>query len=359
MNQKRIGDLRISNRPTMRMMMERGNSPIIPSEASLFSFAQNLGTLSVMAPESYPDNLFVNSENVGKYGVSVIAPDTTIGIGYDPASYFTSVEDTESAWIICKGNLTINAATFTPPVRKLFTVLYVDGNLTFSNNGIFTMTNRGANHSGTGNSGGYTAPVDIRIANGTFSSVLNPQIPAIGGAGAERKYTDGYNSGVAGANGGTGGGGGGYWFSNHASNYVGAGSAGTCFCGGGGSGSVYTGIANTFSDDAVPNGGAGSAGKGSTPVGGVGNPAGAGGSSNSGLAGVIVVFCTGTLSGTGSITSIGQNAGNIGGITGGAGGGGSITVMAKSNPSNQVSINASGGSTRGGAHGHARKLVLP
>ena len=77
------------------------------------------------------------------------------------------------------GNLTINSGqTFIPSVRKLFTVLYVTGNLVV--NGSISMTGRGANHSGTGSSGGATTAVDIRIGTGTFSAVVNPQIPAAG-----------------------------------------------------------------------------------------------------------------------------------------------------------------------------------
>ena len=67
----------------------------------------------------------------------------------------------------------------------------------------------------------------------------------------------------------------------------------------------------------------------------------------------------GALSGTGQIRSSGQSTQSIGGITGGAGGGGSVTVMFGSNPSGQVTVVASGGSTRGGGAGTGRKLTIP
>ena len=57
-------------------------------------------------------------------------------------------------------------------------VLHTDG--TFSHDGLVSMTGRGANHSGTGNSHGYTAPVAIPVKSGIT-------IPAAGGAGGARK----------------------------------------------------------------------------------------------------------------------------------------------------------------------------
>lgn len=61
------------------------------------------------------------------------------------------------------------------------------------------MTARGANHNGTGNSGGFVAPANIIIASGTYSGVVNPMVPATGGAASTITRT------TVNINGGTGG----------------------------------------------------------------------------------------------------------------------------------------------------------
>jgi hypothetical protein len=310
--------------------------------------------------------LTINGESVGSYDYKV-ANTTTIS-SFTASNWFTSTEDTRSSWILVNGNLTINSGiTFIPSVRKLFTVVYVTGNLVV--NGVISMTARGANHSGTGNSGGYTAPVDIRIGTGSFGSggtaVTDPQIPATGGAGAARKIAttgtssdDGWNVGTAGTLGGTGGAGGGYLFSSPINSYAGKGGDGTCFSGGSGSGSCFKNNRTgdpINSEDAVENGGAGTAGVGSTPVGGSGNPPGTFGGTGTG--GVVIVICEGALSGSGSVRAQGISTTSIGGLTGGASGGGSVNVLFGTNPSG-VSVLATGGDTRGGANGTARKFSL-
>lgn len=307
--------------------------------------------------------LSINEEFVGSYDYKV-AGTTTIS-SFSASSWFTSIEDTRSSWILIDGNLTINSGQiFIPSVRKLFTVIYVTGNLVL--NGIISMTARGANHTGTGSSGGYTAPVDIRIGTGTFGAVTNPQIPALGGAGAARKVAttgtssdDGWNVGTAGTDGGTGGAGSGYLFSSPINSYAGKGGDGTCFSGGSGSGSCFKNNRTgdpINSGDAEENGGAATTGVGSSPVGGSGNPRGNiyGGT---GTGGVIIVICEGTLSGSGSVQANGVNTTSIGGLTGGASGGGSVTILFGSNPTG-VTVTANGGNTRGGANGTARKLAL-
>ena len=310
--------------------------------------------------------LTINGESVGSYDYKVA--DTTTISSFAASNWFTSTEDTRSSWILVNGNLTINSGiTVIPSVRKLFTVVYVTGNLVV--NGIISMTARGANHSGTGSSGGYTAPVDIRIGTGSFGSggtaVTNPQIPAMGGAGAARKIAttgtssdDGFNSGTAGTNGGTGGAGGGYLYISPLNSYAGKGGDGTCFSGGSGSGSCFFGSRTGSainSDDAVENGGAGTAGVGSSPVGGSGNPPGFRGGTGTG--GTIIVICEGALSGSGSVRAEGISTQSLSGITGGASGGGSVNVLFGTNPSG-CTVVATGGSTRGGANGTARKFSL-
>jgi hypothetical protein len=304
--------------------------------------------------------LTINGESMGSYDYKVA--DTTTISSFTASNWFSSTQDTRSSWILVKGNLTINSGqTVIPSVRKLFTVIYVTGNLVI--NGSISMAARGANHSGIGASGGYTAPVNIRIGTGSFNTggtISNPQIPATGGAGAPRRIAttgtsidDGWNIGTAGTDGGTGGGGGGYLFSAPLNSYVGKGGDGTCFSGGSGSGSCFGSA--TPSGDAGENGGAGTDGVGTTPVGGSGNPPGFRGGTGTG--GVIIIICEGALSGSGSVVSGGVSTQDLGGITGGASGGGSVNVLFGTNPSG-VSVSATGGSVRGGANGTARKFAL-
>jgi hypothetical protein len=267
-----------------------------------------------------------------------------------------------------------------PARRKLFTVIYVTGNLTM--NGVLSMTARGANHSGTGNSGGLTTPVNILLAAGSYSqtaptstTITNPQIPSAGGAGAASRTTSGATGGTAGSAGGTGGGGGGTWFS--AGGTVGAGSAGTCFSGGSGTGSVYTTGPSRSSENGGDNGGAGSAG--AQPdvqigSGGAGNPGALGyyigsGDPNKlypainggdGTGGVLIVIVEGTLSsssaGATRFTANGVAGGTLGGVIGGGSGGGSVNIFYKM-LGTVPGITATAGGN--GGTGTARRLVLP
>jgi hypothetical protein len=291
---------------------------------------------------------------------------TTTVSTFNSTDWFTTTQDTRSAWILVNGNLTINSGqTFIPPVRKLFTVIYVSGNLTL--NGTISMTARGANHSGTGASGGYTAPVPIRIGTGTFSAVSNPQIPATGGPGGIKVVgpSVGKNDGGAGSAGGTGGGGSGYSFSGGT---AGSGSAGTCFTGGTGGGGT-TGTGTPVATDGEANGGkGGNAANTGASNGGTGNPGGNAGSGsfsqtgNSGTGGTLIVIVEGTFSGTGSCVSNGINAIRLdsGRVPGGASGGGSVTVLFGTNPSGGT-VTANGGSGNSGGNGGAgtaRKLAI-
>ena len=311
----------------------------------------------------------INSQPMGTFDYVNVGT-TTIST-FTNSDWLTTTDDTASAWILVKGDLTINSGqTLIPSNRKLFTVIYVTGNLTI--NGSISMTRRGANHSGTGTSGGYTAPVDIRIGTGTFSGVSNPQIPAAGGAGAGTRSTSGITSGTAGTNGGTGGGSSGSKSSLGGTiGTAGAGAAGTCFCGGGSGGSVYnTGSGGPYTGgNAVANGGKGGDGGGQgvanqVAIGGAGNPGGTGyyfssadsrTDGQSGLAGVLIVICEGSLSGSGSIVSLGTPQTSFG-VTGGGGGGGSVNVLYGTNPASAVSTSAFGNGV--GGDGTARKLAI-
>ena len=251
------------------------------------------------------------------------------------------------------------------------------------------MSLRGANHSGTGSSGGATAAAPIRIATGTYSGFTNPTIPAAGGSGgAISTAIFSRNNGGAAPTFGTGGGGSGdhrltFGATTPAGTncYGGAGAAGTAFCGGscGGGCGYYPPASNLIGGNGVANGGSGGAAAGSA-VGGVGNPTAnasniVNGSTAQGSGGTLVVIAT-TYAGTGLIESKGgsqstqaiyvlQNPGVE--ASGGGSGGGSVTVLAKTF-SNTPSLNVGGGTTSGqsgapsggyGGSGSANQLVIP
>jgi hypothetical protein len=278
----------------------------------------------------------INANSAGRYEVTARKASTTIS-SFQASDWFTNTKDTTSSWIVINGNLTINASqVLIPPVRKLFTVVYVTGNLTLR--GAISMTARGANHSGTGDSGGYVAPVDIRIATGTFNGVIdfspgstvNPMVPATGGAGSPGIQTSGATVGTTGTQGRSGGGGGGSWYLFGPTS--GAGSAGTSFSGGSGGGGQYGNTPVAGSGGA--NGGAGgAAGGGNQSGGGAGNPGGAGTISNynggTGTGGTLIVICEGIVDAGsgGAFTTQGTAGGVAGGIDGGGTGGGSLTLM--------------------------------
>ena len=214
-------------------------------------------------------NLILNGQNVGPYDYVLKRSDITLSSTPTSSDWFTTTKDTRSAIIGVAGNLTINSGAFIrPPDRKLFMAIYVDGNLTINSGGTISMTARGANHSGTGTSGGATTAREIRLATGTFGGITNPVVPAAGGAGAATDTVtyaqDGHryvgDPGTAGSGGGTGGGGGGGggFPGQMGSNTYGGGSAGTCFSSGSGGGGIYNnGQSNVTSGSGGANGGAG------------------------------------------------------------------------------------------------------
>ncbi len=343
-----------------------GGAPDPPagSDTDILSFARTLAT-TYTGYDAVPTDggaLTINSQAVGNYEVTARKANTTIS-SFTASDWFTSTKDTTSSWIIINGNLTINSGqTLIPSVRKLFTVVYVTGNLVC--NGEISMSARGANHTGTGDSGGATTAVDIRIGTGTFTSVTNPQIPAAGAAGGPAKSyvfgTTNYNNGSTGTSGQSGGGGTGEAFSS--GGIASAGAAGTCFSGGPGSGGAF----GATSGAGGANGGAGGAGAGSTTGGGSGNPGGAKGSGgvdgNNGTGGTLIIICEGTMSGAGTITAHGVLGARPTGSPGGGGsGGGSVTVLYGTNPGSAVTVTATGGAGQAsgsGGNGTARKLAI-
>lgn len=331
--------------------------------------------------------LTLNGNFAGYYDLAywngnlTIDDDNHLGAFFDNF-FFTGNTDTHSALVYINGNLNIHyPCIIKPAVRKLFTCFYIAGS--FTHDGLISMTDRGANHSGTGNSHGYTAPIAIPI-NGTVT------IPAAGGAGGARanRTSSGSSTNAGGtATYGTGGGGSGHnHISSSGNTTSGAGGAGTCFSSGGaGCGSMTLATDNSCvaNNDAQPNGGMGGIAHttdGSGQIygssGGAGNPGGmirgkgtgTGFGNNSadiyqpsnggfmeqneidpykgvgtergpgryvdagnGTAGVFIAMCEGDYTGTyGRIESRGKNHGNYheiggngaGGARGGSGGGG-------------------------------------
>jgi len=309
--------------------------------------------------------LTINSQSLGSYDYTIKSGAQTIS-SFVNTDWFTTTADSRVAFIVVNGNLTINSGqTLIPTNRKLATVIYVAGNLSVS--GSISMSARGANHSA---GGGNVSAAAIRIATGTFSGVGNPEVPAAGGGGAVANSGGGDAVGATGTAGSAGGVGGGGAGGRRNGVTGGAGADGTAFSGGPGGGGGQSGGAGAGAGNA--NGAAGGAGSGSAATGGgSGNPGGAGASGGSagtdGTGGVLIIICTGTLSGAGTITAAGS-AGGTGtgpGSGGGGSGGGSITVMygSDSGPTPTAAGGTAGTGSAGsnggaGGAGTARKLAL-
>ena len=310
----------------------------------LLTMTRFMSTAVATAPTT-GGNLVVNNVSLGVYDWHKRTGAHTIS-SFTATDYFTTTQDSRSAFVIFDNNLTINnGITFTPSVRKLFLCMYVKGNLTL--NGSISMTSRGANHSSSG--GSNLAAGTIRLANGTYSSVSNPEVPAAGAASNA--------SGTAGQSGGGGHGSNGFAASGA------AGTAGTAYTGGtGGSGGSDYHNGNPGTANGGPGGCQGACGNGSIG-GGAGNPGGCGcghhgdgRAGSSGTGGTIIIFVNGTFSGAGSVVSNGVNGGiNAPNGPGGGSGGGSITIFARTDSG--PTPTSSGGTHRGGS-GTARKLSI-
>jgi hypothetical protein len=339
------------------------------SGASVLDVCRNWTLETDMQYPNYGGTATVNSVNVGLFDYVYKTGNQTPTS--DMSEWFTGANDARSAWVLVDGDLTVNSGVmFRPPTRKLFTVVYVTGDLAV--NGTMTMTTRGANHNGTGESGGAVTAADLRIATGTFSAVVDPQVPAAGGAGGAGGSNAAGSNGSAGSAGGTGGGGGGTGLGSSPRVGVGGdGSSGTSFSGGsGGGGAITTSADLVEAGDAEPNGGQGGFGiaSGNTArTQGCGNPFGTltGGAPpldyivQEGTGGTLIIICEGALSGSGVVNSNGANNGGAA-RAGGSTGGGSITILYGSDtstitPAASGGVSATGGN--GGA-GTARKLAL-
>jgi hypothetical protein len=338
-------------------------------DSSIFTFSQFLLAQSDTAANN-AGSLTINNKSLGDYEwVKVSGNQSLDEVSFLASDWFAGSgnQDGRSSWIIVDGDLTLTSAStpwiFTPPGRRLFTVLFVNGTLTVDSNTSISMTARGANHSAAGSN--ITAQ-EIRLANGTYSAVTNPSVPATGGAGAAgaTSSTGGNAAGATGSAGTLGGGGGG----GAGGRFIPSGSGRTAITGGGANGTSFGGGAggggvNLFGDVAgtytatsgAANGGAGGDKAGSGAAGGgAGNPTGAGITPNgNGTGGILVVFAY-SVAGSGNCQSNGvQGGGTLSTHIGGGGsGGGSVTVFAQSGT---ISVLANGGA--GGAA--SSNLVSP
>ena len=305
------------------------------ANSSLQAFASSLvGSTSASTPTNVASNLVLNGQNLGPYGWVSKTTSQTIS-AFTVTDWFTTTTD-QAAFVIINGGLTINSGiTFTPSVRKKFLCIYVNGTLTL--NGSISMTRRGA---------ADTSTAFIQLT-------LDRRVDQTGGAGGASRSTNGAgNAGSAysGTYYGTGGGGGGpSRFVNGQPSPAtgGSGSAGNAFSGGsGGGGSASTALAG---GNGVTGGGGGTAG--TLHNGGCGTPSGAADGASTveeGTGGVVIVFATGGVTGSGSIVANGANNTGInnasvstGGGGGGASGGGCALLFSPSNAG--CTLTANGG----------------
>jgi hypothetical protein len=330
--------------------------------------------------------LTLNDIPFGNYEFNVL-PTTVL----DQATVATLFSDTndKSTFIVVKGNLSIGGntiliptvnpsyvapATFTSPdpdaKRRLFMVVYVTGNLIFTNqSSVISMTACGGNSSPSGADIGFDPlPVasDVYYYNGGSSSQISPQIQYLGGAGGAGVTNTEGNLGSGGSLGGdgstisTGGGGSGNQVGG-ADIYSGGGGNGSAFSGGAGGGSSREVEGATAGSGFGGRGGNGApAGEDGGTVGGTGNPGGDGSSvaGNPGTGGVLIVICEGTLGTSGRLRANGVDGKNNGGDQGGgASGGGIVVVIRSSSTGNIPTTTAVGGNASPGGSGGAGNTV--
>jgi len=253
--------------------------------STLYDTMYSIGVTSTSNP-SPGGTLVINGQAIGSYDYTI---KRSLRLNsFTENEWFTSAEDSRCALIKVIGDLTINAGvTFMPNARKLFTVLYVTGDLTL--NGEISMSSRGAESA--------TSSTSIPIYTGNLveedTVVVDPYIPVSGSDGATSvSSSNGTVDGNAGATAptktasrATGGGGGGgirQNLNNGQTTTGGAGSSGSSFSGGSGGGGAWSNQGGS-GGNASPNGGAGGAGyinvtstNDPSAGGGAGNPGGVG-----------------------------------------------------------------------------------
>ncbi len=330
--------------------------------------------------------LTLNGNAFGNYEFNLLP--TTILDQATVATLFSDTND-KSTFIVVKGNLTIGGNTtliptvnpsYVPPAsatqpdpdakRRLFMVVYVTGNLSFTGfSSVISMTACGGNSSATGADIGFDpVPVasNVYYYNGAYSDQISPQIQYLGGSGGGG-VTNG--SGASGSNGtlggdgstiSTGGGGSGNQVGG-ADIYSGGGGNGSAFSGGAGGGSSREVEGATAGSGFGARGGNGApAGEDGGTVGGTGNPGGDGSqfSGNTGTGGVLIVICEGNLGTTGRLRANGvDGASNGGDQGGGASGGGIVVVIQPSSTGNIPTTTVIGGNASPGGSGGAGNTV--
>jgi hypothetical protein len=340
-------------------------TPPAGGNGDLRAFAISLlGTANMSAPTA-GSALTINGVALANYDYIVKQGAQTIA-SFTSADWFTATQDVRSAWIVINGNLTINAGiTVIPATRKLFTVVYVQGNLVL--NGNVSMSLRGSNHSGMLPSSGSVTAAAIRIATGTLSGVSNPTILAAGSAGGAAvtaAVTVGNAGTAAGSTICTGGGGSGGKGSSNSTTPAwgsGAGAAGTAFSGGAGGG-AFADFFQTATGSASPGGASGgSGGAGAGGEGGVGNISPSrldgGSTADNGTGGVLVVIASGTVTGTGTLSAAGGNQTAVSaspapnsGVCGGGSGGGIVCLISSVSVSGPT-LTAAGGTATATGYG--------
>jgi hypothetical protein len=308
----------------------QGGNQVVPDLYTLMTSMINKAD----ANPTFGGSLTINSVLVGNYDYTIKVGNQAIN-SFITTDYFTTTADSAASLICIDGNLTINSGVlFTPSVRKLFTCIYVDGDLNVIGN--VSMSARGANTSALA-----VQTANIRLITGTYSGVLNPQVPGAGGDGGAGGSNATASNGTSGSNGATGGGGGGGAYISTG----GSGSQGSSFSGGCGGGGSNSGIGNV---NATGFGGIGGTGRnvngGNKSSGGTGNPGGPSIDNNgnineatgtSGTGGTLIIYVTGSLSGSGTISCNGVDGLVDSGVIGGGGGsgGGSLTIICNNNTS--------------------------
>ncbi|MCX8075340.1 MAG: hypothetical protein N2749_07140, partial [Clostridia bacterium] len=331
------------------------------------SIISNTVDISIMSNDSLIGNIYSNNYSDGvqnltvnstTYQVEVINISGNVTYSTNQ-SFGNSTVDGPMVILKCTGNITINSGvTITTATRKKGFMIVCKGTLT--NNGIISMTARGANATGQ------------NVYLWKNSDTTYEYVPAVGANGGTSFSYTGRSSqdgtGKAGSNGisrQTGGGatGGNFNDRNTATTVVSPGSAGTSYSGGTGSGGVMT-WTTSANPGVLPGSNGGAGGNGwirgdgfeySYPLaagGGAGNPGGScvtlGGASvtngQSGTGGLLIIYSN-TFNNIGTISNDGSNGGGVSSYSGSGGGGsgGGSTNIFYTTLSNQGTIQALGG----------------
>lgn len=268
-----------------------------------------------------------------------------------------STEEAKSTVVLkVNGNLTINSGITLTTCKSnegyggpKGLIIYCTG--TLENNGIISMTARGAKAAGQ----------DVYLyknEDNTFEYI--PQLGAKGGAGICANNI-GSVAGNTGENGtlrrtAGGGSGEGYDIWSGGAAFTGKGGNGTSYSGGTGSGACRAiqelyGSYDTYSAAGSDDGGAGGYSGGPYTGGGTGNPGGSGTVVGTNGTGGLLIISADIINNNGEILSNGTSASSAG-YCGGSSGGGSINLFYKTDYLNQGTITATGGSNgRGGKGG--------